>query len=1576
MLNIKKTLYLMVILSCLFTLNEIVASSTILNSPVKTSKCKSGSGVISTIIGWPQRIAMGNIIDGYNPTYIDNLQSTNQSYDIIFKYADGDAWTYSNYPSMIPYDVMNALEYSNQLCNKQKTKSNSKACRTGMVIYTAAGSDAYSTMWTGLQNFNDLALNLVYLAITSYFTNNGYGSSMVVYPNIGNQYFFLLNPDMLAHIVQNWSTKNAQKPMVQNTTLEIKKAVAFVDYFLNTYSISFKYVSKTVYWPLPVKKTYTSYTGGIIGGIDKLYSDTAAPASNRSATLTGLLGSKATITKPIVREGFYKLFSDALTEFNTKYPDASSYPLPEGITFTDNLYGFFLANNYIVNKYAPDIPFGWDVGAYLINSGGPTGGGITAFSNTSGVGDLITQTIDEWYKNIPLTSNANAAADFVYFDLAAYNPLVVESITSKTVNSKTVDNKCSPGISGDKVQYLFNSVGYKNWINFMGQITKLYKVPGMLFQVSAGVMPRNTDDMSGDTKTAYEMIASITASSTYKGAAGTFAPSGTYDTWINWGSAQSIGPNPEDPNGVSTKSYYSYWNTLPNYLFGFDDMTDLPDVVSNYTKTPISGYSSLGAFLNEDAEWGTEHMSDLEDANIIAILWGCTNSSIPGVSTMYPVKQPDIVNTLINQYIANPNSSSYILDGIGSSSDPGNSSSSGKGSNTGSSPGGGSGTNTEGGQQVISGGGGSNSGSPGSGADSSSGKTSDSIISSASFSGANSWNQKINFTLSQSESISEDNPIYIEGTNGNPVAPIKLQLSNGSTVALNINKKADDNTTCYSLYPSSAQSLSAGTHIVYISPSAKTYAPTLFTIGDNSWITFSKGGSSNSSSYNLTSANILSLIAKKFGITVSALESANNLSSTSPTVTIGETLTIPAGGKSGGTTYTVVAGDTLSKIAKKYGVTVAALESYNKLTSTSIQAEEVLKIPPAGTGEAKYDPTFPPFTGTLPLTVGYVQLDGEHGVNEKTLPKEGIACCSHIVLAFASVGPNASGRSYNNETTYLANNAPAETKFFLSVGGATADSSYFTKENVPIIVESVSSQAAGFTGIDLDLENDIDAEVIQGFIEGFKKKGFEVSIAPQLVSYDGNAIDPSNPGVNLGMANSLNAKQFNDAIRNCAPGCKPDYIFLQCYNTPVPVLIDGKQDNNAEQNPKILTSMYNALNTLLDTEYDEKTAPCAMGKLPNVKVAIGFPCNGGAGNANTIYKPNMNAINIPVVIKDGNVTSPSYNQSEVLTELYDQVSSFQWDKNVQGIMTWSLNNDYMPKWYQDNFAVRGLFCQTMFGATAVTKEADVPYMTLSISFGTTPDIAAEGGGIIVTLITKQPLTLSGNLNPFTTTQYNVFGYPLPDNKGVRPLSMTDEPAKFCSITPIANGDVIITKDTPSITESGTLDEIACDTSDLQFDCTVMVSYYKKGQDLNTPADQLIQSQPMPLKIYAFGDNVLSIAIKNLDDSELGLCSTDENPDKNGIIAYSYNMSKQWGSTGSVMSANQTFWWQRNVPSSPPAWLIGACEALFAMTADATLESFVCEVGSKLIKVGLGALGTSFEKEIEWCSADNKKDGGD
>lgn len=125
------------------------------------------------------------------------------------------------------------------------------------------------------------------------------------------------------------------------------------------------------------------------------------------------------------------------------------------------------------------------------------------------------------------------------------------------------------------------------------------------------------------------------------------------------------------------------------------------------------------------------------------------------------------------------------------------------------------------------------------------------------------------------------------------------------------------------------------------------------------------GTSALAASYKVVKNDSLWAISKKYGVSISSLKKANSLSGN--IIYVGQTLKIPSSSKTtsfksttktstssktaavkatatSSTTYKVAKGDTLWSIAKKYGVSVSALQKANNLSSSLIYIGQSLKL--------------------------------------------------------------------------------------------------------------------------------------------------------------------------------------------------------------------------------------------------------------------------------------------------------------------------------------------------------------------------------------------------------------------------------------------------------------------------------------------------------------------------------------------------------------------------------------------------------------------------------------------------------
>ena len=113
-------------------------------------------------------------------------------------------------------------------------------------------------------------------------------------------------------------------------------------------------------------------------------------------------------------------------------------------------------------------------------------------------------------------------------------------------------------------------------------------------------------------------------------------------------------------------------------------------------------------------------------------------------------------------------------------------------------------------------------------------------------------------------------------------------------------------------------------------------------------------GSSATGSHTVSSGETLSEIAARYGVSVAALAEANGITDVDR-ILDGQTLELPDGGSSPETppTHEVAPGETLSEIAARYGLSVIALAEANGIADVHhIRAGDPLALPPGGGGGA------------------------------------------------------------------------------------------------------------------------------------------------------------------------------------------------------------------------------------------------------------------------------------------------------------------------------------------------------------------------------------------------------------------------------------------------------------------------------------------------------------------------------------------------------------------------------------------------------------------------------------------------
>ena len=128
-------------------------------------------------------------------------------------------------------------------------------------------------------------------------------------------------------------------------------------------------------------------------------------------------------------------------------------------------------------------------------------------------------------------------------------------------------------------------------------------------------------------------------------------------------------------------------------------------------------------------------------------------------------------------------------------------------------------------------------------------------------------------------------------------------------------------------------------------------------------------------SYRVQSGDTLSSIAARFGTSVSAIRAANNLSGN--LILVGQVIEVPeTSAQPTFHDYTVVGGDTLTDIARRFNSTVDLIRATNALNGNLIVVGQRLRIPVAPSGGTTTPPpasggtTTPPSSGSSFSAVG------------------------------------------------------------------------------------------------------------------------------------------------------------------------------------------------------------------------------------------------------------------------------------------------------------------------------------------------------------------------------------------------------------------------------------------------------------------------------------------------------------------------------------------------------------------------------------------------------------------------------
>ncbi|MFZ4815764.1 MAG: LysM peptidoglycan-binding domain-containing protein [Phototrophicaceae bacterium] len=272
-------------------------------------------------------------------------------------------------------------------------------------------------------------------------------------------------------------------------------------------------------------------------------------------------------------------------------------------------------------------------------------------------------------------------------------------------------------------------------------------------------------------------------------------------------------------------------------------------------------------------------------------------------------------------------------------------------------------------------------------------------------------------------------------------------------------------------------------------------------------------------SYTVQSGDNLFRIALRFNTNVSALATANNITDVS-VVYVGQVLTLPAGASptpsstatpapsatatpttgTGGAgnqttqTYTVVRGDTLGSIARRYGTTFQAIAQANNLADPNlIYVGQVLNI----TGGTTPPPaTATPAPGTTPTpaptTGGYTVVSGDtlaaiaRRFNTSTTAiaqANGITNPNLIYVGQVLQVPGSTGSTPPPTTGGGTTPPPATGNSSFEVGGHVLSFAY------PDLMRDTGMR---WVKVQVRWDGSADASIAQGAIDAAKSRGFKV----------------------------------------------------------------------------------------------------------------------------------------------------------------------------------------------------------------------------------------------------------------------------------------------------------------------------------------------------------------------------------------------------------------------------------------------------------------------------------------------------
>lgn len=367
-------------------------------------------------------------------------------------------------------------------------------------------------------------------------------------------------------------------------------------------------------------------------------------------------------------------------------------------------------------------------------------------------------------------------------------------------------------------------------------------------------------------------------------------------------------------------------------------------------------------------------------------------------------------------------------------------------------------------------------------------------------------------------------------------------------------------------------------------------------------------------------------------------------------------------------------------------------------------------------------------------TVAYVDLTA---TNLNKIPDTAYPKYNMMIYAFANPNTSSIDQKFLTSMQKIINLEAPGTVNLLSLGGQYATINTFNKNTVNTILTNILAQIDSYNakltngkinGVDLDLENGIDADTIYTLAAGFKAHGLKVSIAPQAflssgtnVPYnnDSHPTAPTNLVLTSGWssaADTLHQNVYGKTIVNYMA----DYIIVQPYNTPgwtigAEHLHSWIDPTHADEGTNyFLQNLIQILgaNTLPTCNKNaSSTDPLCIP--PGIPLIIAQPANYGAASYSAFNqgpgKTPRSQYNVLTYMgnDEQDLVNP-YGIHSILSsgaqnnDFSDRALTPTRQTLITGVAVWSLNNDYDPAAYgAKNIEANGYTQPGMFSCSFV-----------------------------------------------------------------------------------------------------------------------------------------------------------------------------------------------------------------------------------------------------------------------------------